>query len=33
MDLLPSVAPVKPRRYVQLDLFGIEIDPEHGGQR
>jgi hypothetical protein len=37
LDLLSWVAPVrsapapiKPRRLVQLDLFGIEIDPESG---
>jgi hypothetical protein len=31
MDLLAWVAPVpKPRRYVQLDLFGIEIEPASG---
>jgi hypothetical protein len=29
MDLLAWRAPpVMPRRYVQLDLFGIEIEPE-----
>jgi hypothetical protein len=28
LDLLSWVAPVpKPRRYVQMDLFGIEIEP------
>ncbi len=32
LDLLAWVAPPpKPRRIAQLDLFGVEFDPGHGG--